>query len=243
MIERKLRMPVTRTGEADDVNAKHLRCAQCRSMPWRNGSGTTLEIAREPIAGSDFLWRLSLATVAADGPFSNYTGYRRSVTLIAGEGLRLATADRQPVVLDRVGATALFDGAAPVHCALIAGACSDLSLMVRVPGAIVSVRRFQGDAVQVLPLAAAVLNAVFCLRGSARLVQPKAATDADPMGPGLQLAQHDTVLIGPDQAPRSLRACTGALADLLLLTWTSSGAAARSGEARPLSNESTRPVR
>jgi uncharacterized protein len=216
------------------MNHIHLRRAQYRSMPWRNGSGTTLEIAREPVAGREFLWRLSLATVAADGPFSNYAGYRRSVTLIAGAGLRLSIDDREPIVLDSVGASALFDGAAAVDCALIAGGCSDLSLMVRAPGAIVAVRRLQGEELRDLPLAAAVLNAVFCLRGSALLSPPQAAMEADPMPPGLQLAQHDTVLIGPDQAPRSLRAYPDALADLLLLSWTPAGAAAPAD---------TRPVR
>jgi environmental stress-induced protein Ves len=208
------------------MNAIHLRCAQYRSMPWRNGAGTTLEIAREPVAGSDFLWRLSLATVATAGPFSSYPGYRRSVTLIAGAGFRLAIDDREPLILDSVGATALFDGAAVVDCALIAGACSDLSLMVRTPGAIVAVHRLQGEDMRVLPLAAAALNAVFCLRGSALLTQSDAAMDADPTRPALQLAQHDTVLFAPHQAPRSLRANPDVLADLLLLTWTASGAAA-----------------
>jgi uncharacterized protein len=207
------------------MNPVHLRRAQYRSMPWRNGSGTTLEIAREPVAGSEFLWRLSLATVATDGPFSNYAGYRRSVTLIAGAGFRLAIGDRGPVVLDSVGASALFDGAAAVDCALIAGACSDLSLMVRAPGAIVAVRRLQGEELRDLPLAAVVSHAVFCLRGSALLSPPQAAIDAEPMRPGLQLARHDTVLIGPDQAARSLRVYPDALADLLLLSWTPAGAA------------------
>jgi uncharacterized protein len=211
------------------MNPIHLRRAQYRSMPWRNGSGTTLEIAREPVAGSEFLWRLSLATVATDGPFSNYAGYRRSVTLIAGAGFRLAIDDRRPVVLDSIGASALFDGAAAVDCALIAGACSDLSLMVRAPGAIVAVRRLQGEEIPVLPLAAAVLNAVFCLRGSALLSPPQAPMEADPLRPALQLAQHDTVLIGPDQAPRSLRVHPDALAELLLLTWTPPGVAAPTG--------------
>jgi environmental stress-induced protein Ves len=211
------------------MNPIHLRRAQYRSMPWRNGSGTTLEIAREPLAGSEFLWRLSLATVATDGPFSNYAGYRRSVTLIAGAGFRLAIDDRRPVVLDSIGASALFDGAAAVDCALIAGACSDLSLMVRAPGAIVAVRRLQGEEIRVLPLAAAVLNAVFCLRGSALLSPPQAPMEADPLRPALQLAQHDTVLIGPGQAPRSLRVHPDALAELLLLTWTPPGVAAPTG--------------
>jgi uncharacterized protein len=200
---------VTRDG---DMNVVHLRRDQYRSMPWRNGAGTTLEIAREPVAGSDFLWRLSLATIAADGPFSSYPGYRRSVTLVAGQGLRLAIDDKPPVALEAVGASALFDGAAAVHCALAGGPCSDLSLMVRAPGTIVSVRRLHGEEARVLPLAAAARSAVFCLRGSARLVQSHR-----------QLEQHDTALFAPDPLVRSLQASPDALAELLLLTWTSSG--------------------
>jgi environmental stress-induced protein Ves len=195
------------------MNLVHLRRDQYRSMPWRNGAGSTLEIAREPVDGSDFLWRLSLATIASDGPFSSYAGYRRSVTLVAGEGFRLAIDDRQPVALQTVGASALFDGAAAVQCALIDGPCSDLSLMVRAPGTIASVRRLQGEEVRVLPLPAAARSAVFCLRGSTRLVH----------GAGLQLAQHDTVLFDSDPAPRSLPASPDGLAELLLLSWTSSG--------------------
>ena len=41
-----------------------------RAMPWKNGQGITHEIAREPAAGDSFLWRLSIAEVAADGDFS-----------------------------------------------------------------------------------------------------------------------------------------------------------------------------
>jgi uncharacterized protein len=198
------------------MSALHLRRDLYRSMPWRNGAGTTLEIAREPVAGSDFLWRLSLATIATDGPFSSYPGYRRSVTLIAGEGFRLAVGDRPPQTLQTVGAGALFDGAAAVHCALLGGPCSDLSLMVRAPGTIVSVRRFQGEELRLVPLAAAALHAAFCLRGSTRLLQSQGAE--------WQLARHDTVLFDPDPMPRSLQASSDALAELLLLTWTSSGA-------------------
>ena len=83
----------------------HLRPEQYRSMPWRNGMGVTREIAREPAEGEDFRWRLSLATVASSGPFSSYAGYRRSVTLIEGEGFQLKLGAQDPWVLDRVGAT------------------------------------------------------------------------------------------------------------------------------------------
>ncbi|OPC79182.1 HutD family protein [Embleya scabrispora] len=62
--------------------------------PWRNGGGDTREIACEGSAGpdggsADFGWRASIATIAADGPFSPFPGVDRTITLLAGEGVHL----------------------------------------------------------------------------------------------------------------------------------------------------------
>lgn len=59
-------------------------------MPWRNGLGTTVELAREDLAdGSGFAWRLSMADVTSDGEFSNFSGYDRTLLLLEGNGLTL----------------------------------------------------------------------------------------------------------------------------------------------------------
>jgi uncharacterized protein len=197
----------------------HLRREQYRSMPWRNGMGVTREIAREPSASDDFQWRLSLASVASSGPFSNYSGYQRSVTLIEGEGFQLGIADQDPVVLDWLGATALFPGDAPTHCTLVNGPCIDLNLMVREPAAIMSVVRIQGVATLTVPLESEALKAVFCLRDGTRLT-----TGGDPMAgrgthPELRLALHDTVLLGQHVKTVSLNPPPGMSADLLVVTW------------------------
>ena len=68
-------------------------------MPWRNGLGTTTEIAAEPSADGRFHWRLSIADVAQSGPFSSFEGYDRTIAVVAGAGMRLAVAG-QP---DRAG--------------------------------------------------------------------------------------------------------------------------------------------
>ena len=50
-----------------------LRAADYRRMPWKNGSGETVEVAVFPPGASidDFDWRISIATVAAEnGAFS-----------------------------------------------------------------------------------------------------------------------------------------------------------------------------
>jgi uncharacterized protein len=188
----------------------HLRREQYLSMPWRNGSGVTLEIAREPPAESEFLWRLSLATVEASGPFSNYAGYRRSVSLIDGDGFRLEIGDREPVLLDSVGATAMFPGDASTTCTLINGPSSDLSLIVSEPGVIVSVTRIRSVAGHVMSLQAGMLKAFFCLSGGVVLT----LTDDS-----MELATHDTVLLGLQTETVSARSYSSVPADLLLLTW------------------------
>ena len=68
--------------------------ADYRAMPWRNGLGTTVELAKQELTdGSGFAWRLSMADVTSDGEFSNFSGYDRCLLLLEGAGLTLDCAD------------------------------------------------------------------------------------------------------------------------------------------------------
>jgi uncharacterized protein len=58
------------------------------AMPWKNGGGVTHEIAKEERNGR-LVWRLSIATVASDGPFSAFPGLTRILTVLSGPGLVL----------------------------------------------------------------------------------------------------------------------------------------------------------
>src|SRR5580704_18524258 len=136
------------------------------SMPWRNGAGVTLEIARDSPSNVEFQWRLSMATLSASGPFSMYPGYRRSVTLVGGDGFRLDIDHQRSAVLDAVGATSFFPGEVATTCTLLGGECRDLSLMVREPGEIISVVSVVNRRREDLPIHAAAMNAIFCLRGA-----------------------------------------------------------------------------
>ncbi|MDE2383539.1 MAG: HutD family protein [Alphaproteobacteria bacterium] len=62
------------------------------TMPWKNGGGITHEVAKEEEAGR-LLWRLSVAEVGSDGPFSAFPGLSRILTVIDGEGLELQAPD------------------------------------------------------------------------------------------------------------------------------------------------------
>jgi uncharacterized protein len=59
---------------------------QYRRTPWKNGGGTTVDIATE-----DDVWRFSRTPIAEPGPFSDYSGFDRIQMLIAGRGLVLET--------------------------------------------------------------------------------------------------------------------------------------------------------
>ncbi len=69
-----------------------------KTMPWKNGGGITHEIAKREDAGK-LVWRLSLADVASDGPFSRFVGMSRMLTVISGEGLDLHMEDRDIIAL------------------------------------------------------------------------------------------------------------------------------------------------
>lgn len=76
------------------VGLAHLTRASYREMPWKNGRGTTTEIARRPAGEGPFDWRVSSARVEAAGPFSPFPGIDRVIVALDGDGLRLAHDDQ-----------------------------------------------------------------------------------------------------------------------------------------------------
>ncbi len=104
-----------------------------RTMPWKNGFGTTTEIAIDPPEaglGGRFRWRLSIAAVQRSGPFSAFPGYERTIMVIEGRGMELAVGSDPPRRLDRLFEPFVFSGDAPVQCRLLDGPVRDLNLMV-----------------------------------------------------------------------------------------------------------------
>ena len=100
------------------------------AMPWKNGQGVTHEIAREPAGGERFLWRLSLAEVAASGDFSLFPGCDRIIALVAGEGMELEFEKAPMKRLDRPFEPFGFRGEWHCRSRLLGGSCRDLNLMV-----------------------------------------------------------------------------------------------------------------
>ncbi len=67
---------------------RHLKPADYTRMPWANGRGQTVELLRVDQGGA-LLWRLSMAAVVEDGPFSLFPGVARNLTVISGPGFWL----------------------------------------------------------------------------------------------------------------------------------------------------------
>jgi uncharacterized protein len=96
------------------------------ATPWKNGGGKTREIARHEVDNA-LVWRISLADVANDGPFSHFPGLMRILTVIDGDGIDLHMPDK--VIQARPGVPVQFSGDVPVNGRLTKGPIRDLNLI------------------------------------------------------------------------------------------------------------------
>lgn len=101
-----------------------------RRERWKNGTGWTREIVRTPETG-DWDWRLSIAEIEKDGPFSVFPGIDRELVLIRGNGLRLRFSDGEVHELQPPHARLRFAGEREVRSELLEGPTHDFNLMWR----------------------------------------------------------------------------------------------------------------
>lgn len=102
-------------------------------MPWKNGGGETTEIMAWPQGAGldDFGWRVSMARVGTDGPFSNFPCIDRTLAILEGEGLRIAVEGRPAVEVTRHSAPQTFPADAATQSTLLGGPVMDLNVMTR----------------------------------------------------------------------------------------------------------------
>lgn len=157
-----------------------LRSNGYRRVPWRNGGGETAEILLHPpgATAADFAWRVSMAPVVEDGPFSGFPGVDRVLTVIDGEGLMLTVGDDPPVAL--TDEPFAFPGDVPCRARLAAGPIVDLNVMTRRGEWRAEVRRADATA----PVPGAAEHLIFAALG------PVAGRVA---GEAFALDRHDTL--------------------------------------------------
>lgn len=114
------------------MEARVIRNHDLVRVPWKNGGGTTAEIAAFP-EGSGFEtfgWRVSMADVASDGPFSLFPGIDRTLIVIEGDGIEL-DVEGIAYSLDTASPKLSFSGDDITAGRLLSGPIRDLNVMTR----------------------------------------------------------------------------------------------------------------
>lgn len=156
-----------------------------KRMPWKNGGGETIEISVFPEGASlsEFDWRVSMATVASDGPFSTFPGIDRTLSILEGNGMTLLIDGRDPARLTEADAPLAFPADVVTSASLIDGTIVDLNVMTRRGRLEHHVRRLAVEGERSLTSDAAT-TMLFCHRGAVTL---------DGRGQTLDLSAGDAV--------------------------------------------------
>lgn len=198
------------------MRATRLTRSDYRRMRWKNDRGWTSEVAISPrdadFASGAFDWRLSVAEVEADSEFSPLPGIDRTIALLEGAGMVLASPQGE-AVLERRGQMHAFRGDDAVSCRLVGGACRDFNVMVR-RGAVAAKVLFR-------PLVGPMVFfdepgatwAIHVVGGHARL-----QNTTTPM----ELAQGDTLMLEPGEPDVRQRVLDGG-GELLLVRLDAAG--------------------
>ena len=99
-----------------------------RRERWKNGAGWTREIIRVP-GREDWDWRLSIAEIEQDSPFSLFPGIDRELVLLHGNGLKLQFEDGESHDLHPPHGRLRFAGERKLASELLDGPTHDFNLM------------------------------------------------------------------------------------------------------------------
>lgn len=115
------------------IDFELIRASDITPVPWKNGGGTTRQIAIYPENATldTFTWRVSAAIVEQAGPFSRFNGIDRFIVVTQGASVVLIdAADLTRRRLQR-GETFAFAGEEALAAELPDGPIQDFNLMVR----------------------------------------------------------------------------------------------------------------
>ena len=137
-------------------------------MPWKNGRGSTLEIASDAASpGAEWSWRVSVADVPESGPFSHFHGCRRWIACVDGPGMQVVIDHAPPRDVPRDGAGLAFSGDATTTGLLVGGPVRDANLIVRAERWTGGLAILRGSRAETLPPASHAV--VYVVAGQAEL--------------------------------------------------------------------------
>lgn len=105
----------------------HLPWTDYLQMPWKNGQGITREVCRAPET-ERYDWRVSVATLQADGPFSRFSGYLRNISVLEGSGMYLTLDGVRSPLIPPFQATD-FRGDSDTFCEVVGGPLLDFNVI------------------------------------------------------------------------------------------------------------------
>ena len=120
-----------------------LHLSDLPATSWKNGGGVTREITKAE-DGQGLIWRISIADVDTDGPFSRFEGLTRILTVIAGVGMDLVCPGG--TIKARWGEPVRFSGELPVTGRLTDGPIRDLNLIFDATRVSADVQLLDGNA-------------------------------------------------------------------------------------------------
>jgi environmental stress-induced protein Ves len=114
------------------MKARVIRNEDLVRVPWKNGGGTTAEVAAFPEGSgfNTFGWRISMADVASDGPFSVFPEIDRTLIVVEGEGIEI-DVEGIAYPLDKASPKLSFSGDDITTGRLVSGPIRDLNVMTR----------------------------------------------------------------------------------------------------------------
>ena len=103
------------------------RVDEHRTMPWANGLGTSYEVASDRNVDGVWTWRVAIAPVVLDGPFSVMPGVDRKLVVLEGNGMVLEVDGESVECLP--SRVVRFSGDSITFARLVDGPVVDLGLM------------------------------------------------------------------------------------------------------------------
>lgn len=174
------------------MRSRFLPAHEYRRERWKNQLGWTREICRSPEGEGEWDWRISIAEVDQECPFSAFPGCDRELVLLAGDGMDLHFEDGETVSLQPPHGSLRFAGERPLHATLPNGATQDFNVIWRRERIEASVLHRPLVGAMVFFAEPGVTWLIHLLSGKAHL--------RDPLGP-LDLQHGDSALLLPGDGP------------------------------------------
>lgn len=154
--------------------ARRIDVAAIAPTRWKNGAGQTREIAVSPpsAAMDEFDWRLSVAELQRNAPFSAFAGVDRCIVVLDGAGMRLCDAQGAPVQHLKPLEPWPFPGEQALQADLPHGPCRDFNVMTRRGRWRADLRVLRGSAPIDAADATLLLAVSGCWRSAGEALQP-----------------------------------------------------------------------